>query len=382
MEKSNDRAYWSDVAYAIAYPVLKAASTQQLRATMPVELSTGMAKEKKDHVYLEALGRTLCGIAPWLELPIDDTEEGKKRKKLLELAHQGIQNIVDVDSVDYVDFSKPYQPLVDASFFAQALLRSPCNLWGGLNAKTQKMVCRSLQSTRAIKPWYNNWLLFSATIEAFFLSIGESWDAMRIDYAVKKHNDWYKGDGVYGDGPDFHWDYYNSFVIQPMMVDIHLEMFKKEQCSKEILQRVLDRAMRFAEIQERFISPEGTFPPIGRSLCYRTASFQTLGHMSLLHMLPSAVAPAQVRSALTAVTKRCFEHAKTFDKEGWLTLGFAGHQPFVAESYISTGSVYLTSTGFLPLGLPVADPFWTDPAMPWTAVKAWGGKAFLIDHAM
>ena len=33
-------------------------------------------------------------------------------------------------------------------------------------------------------------------------------------------NTWYKGDGVYGDGPPFHWDYYNSFVIQPMLLNI------------------------------------------------------------------------------------------------------------------------------------------------------------------
>ncbi len=26
---------------------------------------------------------------------------------------------------------------------------------------------------------------------------------MRIDYAVRQHEQWYKGDGTYGDGPDF-----------------------------------------------------------------------------------------------------------------------------------------------------------------------------------
>ncbi len=40
----------------------------------------------------------------------------------------------------------------------------------------------------------------------------------KIDFAVDKHKEWYKGDGWYGDGPDFHLDYYNSFVIQPMMM--------------------------------------------------------------------------------------------------------------------------------------------------------------------
>ena len=43
---------------------------------------------------------------------------------------------------------------------------------------------------------------------------------MRVDYAVRQHEQWYKGDGAYGDGPEFHWDYYNSFVIHPMLVDV------------------------------------------------------------------------------------------------------------------------------------------------------------------
>ena len=41
-----------------------------------------------------------------------------------------------------------------------------------------------------------------------------------------------------------------------------------------------------------------------------------------------------------------------FDEHGWLTLGFAGHQPQIAERYISTGSLYLCSTVFTALGLP------------------------------
>lgn len=378
INESDDRAYWCGMAYKISYPVLEALSRQQLKATMPTELSTGMPAEKRECSYLEALGRTLCGIAPWLELHIDDTEEGGMRKELLELGHKGIRNMVDVKSADYVDFGIPYQALVDAAFLAQALLRSPNNLWGGLDQETQQMVLKSLRFTRSIKPHCCNWLLFSATIEVFFLLIDESWDEIPVDYAVKKHNEWYKGDGVYGDGPDFHWDYYNSFVIQPMMVDIHMVMFKKEKCSKESLQSVLNRATRFAEVQERFISPEGTFPPIGRSLCYRTGSMQALSQMALMHKLPATVKPAQVRSALTAATKRCLEHPKTFDKDGWLTLGFVGHQPLIAETYISTGSLYLTSASFLPLGLPASDPFWSDPAMPWTSVKAWSGEPFPI----
>lgn len=373
------RTYWCETAYKIAYPVLDALSKGELKAKMPVEEVKGM--NRKEYAHLEALGRVLCGLAPWLELGADATQEGKMRGELLALAHKGIRNAVDPASPDYMNFTKPSQPLVDAAFLAQGFLRSPQQLWGGLDEETQRMAVEALRKTRSIKPFENNWLLFSGMIEAFFLSIGEPYEQSRIDYAVNKHMDWYKGDGVYGDGPNFHWDYYNSYVIQPMLVDIAVVMLDKKKMPENTCNNIMKRAVRYAQVQERFISPEGTFPAIGRSLVYRTGAMQTLAQAALRHSLPEGISPAQVRCALTEVTRRMFEAKHTFDENGWLTIGFAGHQPGVGESYICTGSLYLCSAGFLPLGLPATDEFWTAPAADWTAKKAWNGEAFPIDHA-
>lgn len=373
------RSYWCETAYKIAFPVLDALSKEQLKLKMPVEAHN--PDSRRDYAHLEAFGRLLCGLAPWLELGPDNTAEGKMRAELLALAHKSIKKAVDPKSADYMNFTKPSQPLVDAAFLAQAFIRSPKHLWGGLDNETRKMVVDALKLTRNIKPHLNNWLLFSATIEAFFLEIGEPWDAMRIDFALTKHEDWYKGDGVYGDGPDFHWDYYNSYVIQPMMVDICTVMLSKNKCSQNTYDKILNRAIRYAEIQERLISPEGTFPAIGRSLPYRIGALQTLSMIATMKKLPKNVSPAQVRCAMTAVTKRMFEAPGTFDANGWLTIGFAGHQPGVAETYICTGSLYLCSAGFLHLGLPANDEFWTAPDQKWTQQKAWSGEAFPIDKA-
>jgi hypothetical protein len=85
---------------------------------------------------------------------------------------------------------------------------------------------------------------------------------------------------------------------------------------------------------------------------------------------------------LTAVIRKTLEAPGTFDSDGWLTIGFCGHQPGVGETYISTGSLYLCSLAMLPLGLDPADPFWAAPPAPWTSVKAWSGQAFPIDHAL
>ena len=55
--------------------------------------------------------------------------------------------------------------------------------------------------------------------KATFGYFGEA-DRLRMDYALNKHMEWYLGDGIYGVGPEYNRDYYNSFVIQPMMLDI------------------------------------------------------------------------------------------------------------------------------------------------------------------
>ena len=142
------------------------------------------------------------------------------------------------------------------------------------------------------------------------------------------------------------------------------------------------RARRYAAIQERLISPEGTFPAIGRSLTYRYGAFQHLAEMALRHQLPAGVHPAQVRCALTAVMSRMNAAPGTFDANGFLTIGFAGHQPSIGENYISTGSLYLCSAAWLPLALPSTDEFWSAPAEPWTQQKAWSGADINTDHAI
>jgi hypothetical protein len=162
----------------------------------------------------------------------------------------------------------------------------------------------ALESTRAITPVFSNWLLFSATVEAALARLGANWDRMRVDFAIRQHEQWYKGDGVYGDGPAFHFDYYNSFVIQPMLLDV-LDVCRDEMPAwKDIATRVEPRARRHAAILERLIAPDGTFPAVGRSIAYRFGALQLLAQMALRKALPAEVAPAQVRGALTAVIRR------------------------------------------------------------------------------
>jgi hypothetical protein len=379
-QTEGDRAYWVRTLRRLADPVLNHLAAGTLKARMPVEQAAGA--DRRSVTHLEALGRLIAGIAPWIELAADETPEGRERGQYADLARRAIARAVDPASPDALNFAKGGQPLVDAAFLAQGLLRARRELVERLDPATRRQLVDALESTRVISPGFNNWLLFSATVEAALAVLGARWDRLRVDYALRQHEQWYKGDGAYGDGPAFHWDYYNSFVIQPMLVDV-LDVCRNELPAwKDLASRVEPRARRYAAILERLIAPDGSFPAIGRSIAYRFGAFQVLAQMALRRALPENVTPAQVRGALTALIRRSIEAPGTFDGEGWLRIGFCGHQPGIGESYISTGSLYLCAVGLLPLGLPPADEFWSAPAQPWTAVRAWSGQAFPIDRAI
>ena len=378
----SDREYWLAVLTRIANPVLTALSQKQLKATMPVETSHNTVADRAQYTYLEALGRLLAGIAPWLESGERSGSEGDLRQRYSDLARQSISAAVDPSSPDYLNFSKGQQPVVDAAFLALAVLRAPTELWKNLDASTKQRLIDALRSSRVIKPGFNNWLLFSATVEAFLCLVGEAWDQMRVDYAIRQHEEWYKGDGFYGDGPQFHWDYYNSFVIHPMLLEVVETVSKQSKSWESFLSPILARSQRYAAIQERLIAPDASYPAIGRSLAYRFGAFHLLALMAQRKQLPDTVKPEQVRAALTAVIRRMIEAPGTFDPHDWLTIGFCGHQPSVGESYISTGSLYLCSVGLLPLGLPGSDPFWSSPPQPWTSQRIWSGQDIPADHAL
>lgn len=381
-----DREYWAAQAYRMAKPVLSNLAAGTLRRNMPVEQFDKAGREQ--YVHLEAVGRLLCGLAPWFEVPGDSipTAEAAMRDELLAWAHAGLKNAVDSTSADYLNFRGFGQPLVDAAFLAQAFLRSPERLWGGLDSLTQRRMIAEMKATRNTRPSYNNWLMFSATVEAFLRMAAEKPDLMRTDYAFRQMDDWYVGDGQYGDGPKYHNDYYNSFVIQPMLLDAGRVMnryYKGEApYSDAKYAQICRRATRYAGVLERSISPEGTFPVVGRSILYRTGCLQSLAQASLLKMLPKEVTGGQVRAAMTAVMRRMLGAPGTYDADGWLSMGFCGAQKATAEYYLCTGSMYLASTIFLPLGLPADDSFWTVPAQDWTTKKAWGGMPFPGDHSI
>ena len=378
------REVWVDALEKIATPVLANLAAGTLKKNMPFE-SLSDEQDRQEVSYLEALGRTICGIGPWLELGPDDTPEGIRRAKMIDLAVKAISNAVDPSSPDHLRFTKKFyaQPLVDAAFLAEGILRAPTQLWGNLSDEAKKNLVRELKDSRTIPSYESNWLMFSSIIEAFLLEFDNDYVEERMMHGVERFRyEWYKGDGWYGDGPAMHMDFYNSLVIHPMLTEV-LEVIARhglKHADYLLKQKTLHG--RYAEELERMISPEGSYPVNGRSITYRFGSLHALSSASLMHLLPEKLNPAQVRCAMTAVIERQLSQKNTFDKDGWLRVGYTGSQIRMSESYINTGSEYLCCAVFCALGLPADDPFWANPSVDWTAKKAWNNQEVLTDHSM
>lgn len=377
------RQLWLAYMDKVARPVIYNLATSNLKKAMPVALAEHSDnKETRTKVaYLEAFGRTLSGITPWLQLEGGDDAEVKLRNQYRQWALKAIANAVNPQSPDYLQWQGG-QPLVDASFFALGLIRCPW-LWQHLDISTQHQVITALQQTRGTVPVYSNWLLFTGMVEAFFCKYGLANDAVRTDYGIREFTQhWYVGDGMYSDGMNFHFDYYNSIVIHPFLSVILQVQGEKKNAYVHEADQELKAGQRYAEIQERTINTDGSYPAIGRSIVYRAGVFHHLANMAYTKQLPASLSPAQVRCGLTAVIKKTLEAPTTFTRDGWLNIGLYGSQPGLADFYITTGSLYICSEVFLPLGLPATDPFWSAPPQPWTSVKIWSGEDANADHAL
>ena len=400
VKQQTDREYWCQEAWRMAQPVLENMAKGELQKNMKTEFSPSFDNRNRKVVYMETFGRLMAGIAPWLatdtapltsgiEAPsgaVGGASEAQMVHQLRQWALAAYRNSVDPDSPDYLCWGVSGQNLVDAAYIAESFIRAYDALWVPLDQLTKDRYIKEFKKLRSIEPPYTNWFLFSSIIESFIAKAAglKEYDDFRVMMTIRKVEEWYVGDGWYADGPVFAFDYYSSYVFHAMYLETLQNMIDAKASTrleyKKYYDRALKRAQKFSIILERFISPEGTFPVIGRSTPYRMAAMQPLAMMAWKQTLPKELSNGQVRAALTQVMHRMYDQQQNYNDAGYLTIGFCGSQPETADWYTNNGSLYMTSLSLMPLGLPADHDFWTCPAEPWTQVKAWGGQPFPKDH--
>jgi hypothetical protein len=237
-----------------------------------------------------------------------------------------------------------------------------------LTENTRLQFVTILRSVRKlIKPYHTqcNWYLFHGIIETFLKSIDEAHDSIFIFNVIKTVDLWYCGDGFYKDGErGLTMDYYNSYVIHPFYIEI------LKVCNPSMVDKAFERCIKYTEFLERIVSADGSYPPLGRSITYRFGAFHALAYCIYNQRISTLHTYSQLQRLLTKVLKRIIT-SSIFNSDGILELGFTGSHPELADSYSNWGSCYLTTLGFLPLGLDQTNEFWVESSDLTTQELAW-----------
>jgi GR25 family glycosyltransferase involved in LPS biosynthesis len=295
---------------------------------------------------LECFARIFAGSAPWLALnPAND-------KKL--------QILSKFDVLVYSDIFGDKQAIVECAYICYGFLLTQNVLWNQVSTETQLQFIKILRKVRNnIRSYHRryNWYLFHGMIEAFLKSVNADYNNSFITEMIQTIESWYCGDGFYKDGErGFTMDYYNSYVIHPFYIEI------LKVTNPHMVSQAFDRCIRYSEFLERIIGSDGTYPPLGRSIVYRFGAFHALAYCIYNQNISRQHTYPQLQRALSKVMK-CIITDLVFDSDGMLQLGFTGNQPCIADDYSSWGSCYLTTLGFLPLGLDKTHAFWSDSSI-------------------
>src|ERR1041384_6793441 len=105
-----DRQFSVRLLTRLAEPVLTNLARGTLRRNMPVECAAGTEPDRRRYTHLEAFGRLMAGIAPWLEADLDAGDERQLQQRYRELAREAIRSGTDPRSPDFLNFSAGSQP--------------------------------------------------------------------------------------------------------------------------------------------------------------------------------------------------------------------------------------------------------------------------------
>lgn len=389
------REKWLNILLKSVTPVIDGFVNKNIKSTFPIHFSTHLSKDdpRKNHkeiVFIELFSRTLLTTSFLFQ-----NQEFINKYHLNDLFEK-MKNMIVIGFSGYLEFNHPsidHQIMVEMANIAYAFIKTPF-LWNSLHKTLQNQILHIMYySITQFKPHINNWLLFEAIIEIFLYKNQKIKVLNKTLFNLRIIESYYIGDGWYKDGSHFHMDFYNSYVILPFLITIYKELYifnyqNQGSLYANLYNKSILKIQRQSEFLERLIGPNGSFPIFGRSAVYRTAIFHALVACVCVNALPHTLSYGQVRNGLNAVIENIFnnEKIKIVDENGFLTFGFSGYQPEMADEYSNSGSIYFTLLIFMPLGLDENHIFWKSGTGSmedeWSQKKLYSGKSINRDKAI
>ncbi|MEY9863433.1 hypothetical protein ABH935_009083 [Catenulispora sp. GAS73] len=263
------------------------------------------------------------------------------------------------------------QPIVEAANLAFGLAISRTRFWDELDDKLRDQTAEWLTHHAVKHGSDNNWLLFTAVIEAFLVSAGYDVPGGHAQEDVELFESWYLGDGWYNDGPispttrhGNRVDHYNSWVIHPFL----WQWYQLSDQPAERRERYLGRLGEFADSYALLFAADGSSLHQGRSLTYRQAVLGGLWTAALAGV--GSEAAGATRRLASGVLRR-FTADLGVGVDGAPSLGWSAEEFLpMCQIYSGPGSPYFAGMGFLGLAAPAEHPLWTEAEQPQPAERA------------
>ncbi|MDJ0314459.1 DUF2264 domain-containing protein [Arthrobacter sp. H35-D1] len=285
------------------------------------------------------LGGSMSETAQWYARALDAGTDPESAERWPRLTDHGQATVEATAVVLGLHFSRPW-------------------VWDAVPQRVRDNTAAWLQASAQSFGADNNHVMFAATIQAFLASAGYAHDAVGIEAALARIEDWYVGDGWYSDGEGRRFDHYNAwtFHLYPFFI---LDMLA-EPDSTGRRQVYKDRLAQFVHGYSHLFGADGAPLIQGRSLIYRWGVAAPFW-MALREGV-TAVSPGQARRLASGTLKYFLDGGAAPD--GVLTLGWHGADSSILQSYNAPGSPQWAAKGFFGLLLPPDHPAWTEPEQP------------------
>ncbi|MBY7962947.1 DUF2264 domain-containing protein [Vibrio fluvialis] len=268
----------------------------------------------RDVDSIEGVTRLLPLLSSWQGV----IPKGKERDEVLSFIRSAVINGTGTES----GWGRPTdnsQLLCEAADVAIALWISKEDIWDKFSTHEIHQVSSWLESCVKCRFPENNWLLFKLIIEAFLVSNERMESVTMCDYEKIKRN-LYLGDGIFLDGKNGSFDYYNNwaFIYSLFWIDQILPTFDRTFIN-EVIEKAACRCSYMLGSQ--------SLPPFfGRSIIYR------LAHSCPLFAHASISGNSDLSIRVLKDNYRFFTSKGAF-RNGRLSYGYFGDAPSYLDDY-------------------------------------------------
>ena len=337
------RSDFQEAALVMFEPLLPYLKAQGGR----MDFDEGGASFDMQSSSVEGVVRPLWGLVP-LAMGGGDTTHWP-------VLRRAISEGVDPAHPNYWGPAHDYsQRCVEMAALGMTLMLLPEEGWYPFPDKDRENLVTWIEEIQRVELVDNNWLFFAILVQEGLRRIGRADlvdDSLQARY-LARIEEWYLGDGWYGDGPELPIDHYNGFALH-----FYALLYAQYAVSPDpdLCRRFRQRAGLFAIDFAQWFAETGETVMVGRSLIYR---FAVAAFWGIAGTAEQDVLSMGEIKGIWARQIRSWRDLPIFTSNGLLSRGYAYPNLVMCEEYNSPTSPYWAMKAFFPLALPADSDFW------------------------